>query len=66
MYNLLYELKDYIEVQFFSFVKWVIYQGYGYCVERDGEAFMTKGRCAGCDASDVQDWIDEHISLIKS
>lgn len=59
-------MKTYIEVQFFRFMKWLIYRGYGYCEERDGFTFMQEGRCAGCDASDVQDFIDYHISLIKN
>lgn len=57
----------YIEIKFWQFVKWVIYKGYGYCrkKERMDLPLMSEGRCAECDASDVQDWIDKHIELIK-
>lgn len=58
-------MKDWLEIKFWQFVKWFIRRGYGYCVERDGAEFLAQGRCAGCNASDVQDWIDRHIDLIK-
>lgn len=58
-------IAGWIEIQFWKFVKWLILHGYGYCDESDGQAFMTKGRCACCDATDVQKWIGEHIELIR-
>lgn len=56
----------YLEIQFWKLAKYIIKKGYGYCSERDGGVFMSSGRCDCCNASDVQDWIDDHISLIKS
>lgn len=55
----------YLEIQLFRFIKWLIHKGYGYCEERDGGVFLVKPRCAACNASDVCDWIDGHISLLK-
>ena len=52
-------------ILFWKFVKNLIRKGYGYCGERDGGIFMKDGRCVACDASDVQDWIDKHIELVK-
>lgn len=52
-------------VQFFRFVKYIIKNEYGYCKKRDGNSFMSGWRCVSCDASDVQDWIDMHIKLIR-
>lgn len=60
-------IKDWLEIQFWRMAKLILKKGYGYCDERDYPTghFMDKGRCEACDASDVQDWIDEHIRLIK-
>lgn len=61
-------MKTYLETKFFLFVKWLIRRGYGYEDKRDRDdfhVFMQNGRCAGCDASEVQDWIDKHIKLIQ-
>ncbi len=56
---------NYLEIQLFRFIKYLINIGYGYCDERDGGIFMDKSRCSGCNASDVQDWIDGHIDLLR-
>ena len=36
-----------------------------FCEEPDGNPFGTKGRCGSCEATEVRDWIDEHIDLLK-
>ncbi|HEY4528370.1 MAG TPA: hypothetical protein VJJ48_00885 [Candidatus Paceibacterota bacterium] len=60
-------MKDWLEIKFFQFVKRKINRDYGYCQERcEDHVFMKEGTCAACTASDVQDWIDDHINLIKS
>ena len=59
-------MKDWIEIQFWKVVKWLLKSGYGYCKERTSTPFGTKGRCGSCNASDFQDFIDQHISLIKN
>lgn len=56
---------DKLEIIFWKFAKYIIRKGYGYCEELDGEAFMSNGRCCVCDATQVQQWIDKHIELIK-
>ena len=50
----------------------MIKRGYGpeRCKPTDLEEFPemkkdTKGRCAGCAAWEVIDWLEEHIELIK-
>lgn len=58
-------MRDGLEIQFWKSAKWLLRHGYGYCEERDGGKFMEQGRCVGCDASDVQDWIDSHIDLLR-
>ena len=58
-------MLNWLEIQFWRFAKWLLKRGYGYCNERDGGKFLEKGRCGACDASDVQDWIDKHIDLLK-
>lgn len=54
-----------LAILFWKFTKWLIKRGYAYCEERDGGVFLSQGRCGGCNASDVQDWIDDHIDLLK-
>lgn len=56
---------NWIEIKFFKIVKYIIYKGYGYCKERDRGKFLSEHRCGACDASDIQDWIDKHINLLK-
>ena len=58
-------LIDSLEIIFWKVAKRIILKGYGYCEERDGGVFMKNGRCGACDASDVCDFIDNHISLIE-
>lgn len=58
-------MKNYLEIQFWKIAKLILQRGYGYCEERDGGVFMSSGRCAQCDASDVMDWIDKHIELLE-
>jgi len=58
-------MNNWIATQFWKFVKYRINQGYGYCDGRDGERFLSPGRCPACDASDVCDWISTHIILIN-
>lgn len=58
-------MKDWLEIQFWKFAKHLLKTGYGYCDERDGAKFGDQGRCGACNASDVQDWIDHHIDLLK-
>lgn len=55
---------NFLEKQFWKVAKYLLKKGYGYCDERDGEAFMSEGRCPCCDASEVYDWIDLHIRLL--
>ena len=59
-------MRDFLEIQFFRLVKWVIYRGYGWC---DHPRELCDGKldrgCAACKASEVQDWIDGHISLLE-
>ena len=58
-------LEDQFEIIIFKIARYLLKRGYGYCEERDGEVFMKNGRCCACDASDVQDFIANHISLIE-
>ena len=61
----LFSLKNPIlEIRLFQFIKWIIFKGYGYETMAERQNFGV-GKCAGCDASWVQDWIDNHIELIK-
>lgn len=57
-------IKNTLEVCFWKFARGLLKRGYGYCNERTTLNFREKGRCGACDASDVQDWIQEHINLI--
>lgn len=59
-------MRNWLEIQFWRVGKWLLRKGYGYCDERDGGKFGEASRCGACNASDIQDWIDDHISLIKS
>lgn len=56
---------NYLGEKFWLFIKWLIKRKYGYCPldDRDGFPVGFKGRCAGCGASEVQDWIDDHLDL---
>lgn len=56
---------NFLERQFWKLAKYILRKGYGYCTDRDGKPFLHKERCGACNASDVQDWIDTHIELIK-
>ena len=58
-------MLDYLEIIFWKIALKILKKGYGYCWERDGGKFRGKNRCSGCDGSDVQDWISDHIDLIK-
>lgn len=58
-------MKDWLEIQFWKVAKHLLKKGYGYCDERDGEKFMSDGRCGACDSSDVYDWVDAHIRLLS-
>ena len=61
----MYKIIDKIETLFWKFVKYIIVKGWGTCEESDGEPFMSQGRCASCDATEVVRWIDRHIELIN-
>lgn len=56
-----------IETQFWKFAKYLIKKSYGYepVHDRDGMPMGAQGRCAGCRASEVQDWIGDHIDIIN-
>ena len=58
-------MRDWFEIYFWKIALYLLRTGYGYCDERDEEMFMTESRCGCCDASDVQDWIKNHLKLIK-
>ena len=51
-------MKDKLEILFWRFAKYLLFKGYGYCDERE------EG-CGCCAASEVQDWIDCHIELLR-
>jgi len=52
-------MKDYLEIKFWKLAKWVIVRGYGNGCPDYAES------CASCEAKKVQNWIDEHLELIK-
>lgn len=52
----------YLTIKFWQFVKYLIRKDYGYLSNKKGERCDD---CASCRASYVQDFIDEHIKLIK-
>lgn len=52
-------MRDYLEILFWRFAKYLIQQGYGYGCEDYNKD------CATCRAYKVQCWIDDHIALIK-
>lgn len=63
----------YLEIQFWKWAKWIIKQRYGAnCESADYEEFENhprelnhQGRCAGCQAKEVCEWIDGHIDLLN-
>lgn len=56
-----------LEIYFWKFAKYLIRHGYGYEEKdkRDGMSVDVQGRCVGCAASEVQDWISSHIELLE-
>lgn len=66
-------MRNYIEIQFWKIAKWIIRKGYGCdCTVKDyndvgfvPRGLNDQGRCGSCAASEVIDWIDNHIDLIK-
>ena len=53
------QMKDYLEIKFWKLAKWIIVRGYGNGCPDYAES------CASCEAKKVQNWIDEHLELIK-
>lgn len=59
-------MRDRFEIFFWKVALYLLRTGYGYCEEPRslGDKDLDNG-CAGCKASEVQDWIKKHIQLIK-
>ena len=69
---MIYKIKDYLEIQFWRVALWLLIRGYGEgCTTKDTDDFpelkdTPRARCASCKAKETQDWIREHIELLKS
>lgn len=53
---------------FWKIAKWLIRRDYGVCPDKDYKdpvPLNAQGRCASCQAGEVIEWIDEHLSLMK-
>ena len=52
-------MKDYLEIKFWQLAKHIIKKSYG----ADCEIYCDS--CVSCKAQKMNEWIDEHIELIK-
>lgn len=51
-------MNETLLIYLFKFFKWLINREYGYCEDR------VEG-CFTCEASRIQDWLDDQIKNIK-
>ena len=66
-------MKNWLEILFWKIAKNIIIRNYGCnCSVKDVDeildlpkTLMGQNRCGSCVASEVIEWIDNHISLIK-
>ena len=70
MYRLKELIIDYFDIAIARLMIWRIKSGYGcYCKTKDIDDFagedISKSRCPSCKATEVVDWLEDHIKLIR-
>lgn len=62
-------MKDWIEIQFWEYGKYLIRKGYGAdCETKDLDDLgdiAKDARCGSCYAEEMIEWIDNHIKLLE-
>ena len=69
-------IKDFLEIKFWQFAKYLIIKGYGANCEtcdlddfremyKEPKDVFYSGRCSSCRAKEVCVWIDSHIELLR-